>query len=336
MRSTPSPAGTRSTSDRPWRSFGTRVLRQGLGPLISVGLLTALVVFFESDAMLERLVSASPSSIAIAIILSWISMLSTTLRYQRVLLHDLGRGLQVFLSLLRLNLLTNFLSIVFPISGAADVARAGFLWAFYGIGKARSLESVVHDRILALFVLVLLGLLSLPVQHQLGVGREFWLIELVVLVGLIAAILGALMLHKVPVAKWRLLERLARSVARFGSLVGSARELLSQLMLGLVYALCFSGAILVLGSGMGLSLSAALVLSLSPTLLVVQNLPFTYAGWGGREAVVVATLATSGTTPSDALALSIMLGLTITLSTIPGALVYAFGKPAPAGRNETG
>lgn len=336
MRSNPFTTEARSGTDRPRRSLGARILRHSLGPLFSVCLLAALLAFFDSESMLQRLGSGSPVSIAIAVVLTWISMLSTALRYQRVLLRDLGRGLRVFISLLRLNLLTSFLSIVFPVSGAADVARAGFLWALHGIGKVRSVESVLHDRFLALFVLVALGLISMPFQLRLDVGQEFWLIELFVLAGIMAGFLAAFGLRRALVARWRILESLANSIDRFMALVGSARELLIQLALGLVYAVCFSGAILALGSGMGLSLSVPLVLSLSPTLLVVQNLPFTYSGWGGREAVVVTTLATDGVLPSDALALSIMLGLTIALSSLPGALVYAFGKPKPADRNETG
>jgi len=56
---------------------------------------------------------------------------------------------------------------------------------------------------------------------------------------------------------------------------------------------------------------------------VVSALPIFYQGWGGREAIVVATIGGVGqVTNAEAIALSIAFGIVIFLASLPGAVVW--------------
>ncbi|PNQ96029.1 hypothetical protein C1S70_25715 [Azospirillum argentinense] len=62
-------------------------------------------------------------------------------------------------------------------------------------------------------------------------------------------------------------------------------------------------------------------------------LPISLNGWGVREGAFVAGFALYGLGATDALALSLMIGLSVTLSSLPGGLLWLSLKgPKGAGR----
>ena len=61
-----------------------------------------------------------------------------------------------------------------------------------------------------------------------------------------------------------------------------------------------------------------------PVIFFVSSLPVFYLGWGGREAIVIATLGSMGTvTRVEAVALSVALGVVVFLASLPGAAFWA-------------
>ncbi|MGO8920853.1 MAG: lysylphosphatidylglycerol synthase domain-containing protein [Stellaceae bacterium] len=59
-----------------------------------------------------------------------------------------------------------------------------------------------------------------------------------------------------------------------------------------------------------------------PVALLMTALPVSIAGWGVREAAFVVGFGFVGLPASDALALSLLLGLVQTLVRLPGGLVW--------------
>jgi len=66
----------------------------------------------------------------------------------------------------------------------------------------------------------------------------------------------------------------------------------------------------------------SIVLAIGPILPLAQALPISVGGWGVREAAAVALLAMTGVDATSALPVSLMFGVLLVLSTLPGALFW--------------
>lgn len=72
--------------------------------------------------------------------------------------------------------------------------------------------------------------------------------------------------------------------------------------------------------GLGVTLADCVVLI--PVIVLVSILPISVGGWGVRESVMVGLFALIGISSSDALALSVLLGLGGIVVAIPGAFLW--------------
>jgi len=71
-------------------------------------------------------------------------------------------------------------------------------------------------------------------------------------------------------------------------------------------------------------------LIVAPLALFATLIPISFAGWGVREGVVIALLASHGVGSPQALALSLCFGLGLLIISLPGALLWRLRSTAPA------
>ncbi len=64
-------------------------------------------------------------------------------------------------------------------------------------------------------------------------------------------------------------------------------------------------------------------LMIAPLAIFATVIPLSFSGWGVRETIVVAALASQGVDGSHALALSLVFGLLLLILSLPGALMWA-------------
>jgi hypothetical protein len=74
--------------------------------------------------------------------------------------------------------------------------------------------------------------------------------------------------------------------------------------------------------GVGNRLSLGNWIMIVPPVMLIQLLPISLAGWGVREAVLVVALASFGVSAEAALATSVLLGLCLIASGLPGGLIW--------------
>ena len=128
---------------------------------------------------------------------------------------------------------------------------------------------------------------------------------------------------------------LAIILARFhflGAVVGAImdmrRILLSVKQASIIMGLCLTVHCLtmlmfgLLVRGQGVALSAIDVFAIVPLIAISAMIPIGFAGWGMREGLVVAFLATIGIQPEAALLLSVSFGTVVLVASLPGALIY--------------
>ena len=59
-----------------------------------------------------------------------------------------------------------------------------------------------------------------------------------------------------------------------------------------------------------------------PLVLLISTIPVSIAGWGVREAAMVTAFSTVGIEATDSLLVSIAFGLSLTVMSLPGGVVW--------------
>lgn len=226
--------------------------------------------------------------------------------------------------LLKILLVGWFFNQVLPTAVGGDVVRA---WRCHQVGASltTAIGSVVLDRVSGFAVLVALYLVTLP--NLLDIVREpvQQRMLLLVLVGSIAALVMFCMFDRVPFALRRL-----RPIAPLSGLSTEVRRvLLSRPSLSTtVFGLSVIGMLLnilsmdLIGRCVGVELSFARWLAITPPVAIFQLLPLSLGGWGVREAALVILLGTLGIPGETALAASLCIGLSQIVVGLPGGLIW--------------
>lgn len=102
---------------------------------------------------------------------------------------------------------------------------------------------------------------------------------------------------------------------------------------------------------LGLDLDVTLLdcLALIPPVILITTLPISIAGWGVREGAMVAAFSLIGVAAEGALALSLLFGLLVVVTSLPGGVIWLLSGdrstdmsvpdmeagtvPAPSGEN---
>ncbi len=214
-----------------------------------------------------------------------------------------------------------------------------------GLDAGRAVRSVVLDRIAGMAALVLLAAASQPmfidrVDNVAAQGASLAIVAL----GL-GGVVGILALASLPMG-WRRFRPIAATV----SLSRCARHICSRPALFLpIFGFSLAGhalflaGVICLARGLGLEVGIADCLAVVPVALLLSMAPISIAGWGVREGVMVAGLGLLGVDADGALALSVLMGLVVLGSSLPGGVGWladtvrrkAGTMPDPAGAGQT-
>ncbi|AWK90187.1 lysylphosphatidylglycerol synthase transmembrane domain-containing protein [Azospirillum thermophilum] len=204
-----------------------------------------------------------------------------------------------------------------------------------GPATATVVLALVLDRLLALLAVSLLLFAGLPRLAAVVPPDMAWMLPLTVLLG-IAGFAGGLLVDRLPLPGALRANRLAGAafalVARLrGALLAGAT--LRALGHGMLVHLCTLAATLLYARAIGLGLGPLDVLAVMPTAIIAAALPISLNGWGVREGAMVAGFALFGVPLQDALLLSLMIGLSVTLTALPGGFAWLAlsrgGRAAP-------
>src|SRR5206468_3721227 len=84
----------------------------------------------------------------------------------------------------------------------------------------------------------------------------------------------------------------------------------------------FSVAMVCVAAAMHLD-ALPLIFTIAPTILLVQNIPLFYAGFGAREAMLLVMLGNApGIDPNQVLGFSMLVGVMLFASAIPATLAF--------------
>ncbi|MGE3147543.1 MAG: lysylphosphatidylglycerol synthase transmembrane domain-containing protein [Pseudorhodoplanes sp.] len=297
--------------------------------LIATKLLVTVVALFALFSIVDRgmLVSrlhAMDGRIALVVVAAAVAqILLISIRWQLIIRH-LRATPPPFRDTLTISYAGQFFGQVLPFV-AGDGLRA-WLLNVKGFELRLAAESVMIDRAVGLFVLVLIALPPIwiaPILHDHpDIARPIaWLVStLVASAVLVLALAGPL--HRF-LGRWPVLNIVAEVDIRardlFLSFLGIPVVLISLAVHGLSIFSVF-----VLAHAIGMPLSLVDCFALVPIMLLSAMLPIAVGGWGVREGVAMAILPAAGYSSDAALLLSLLFGATLAIAALPGIAAWFY------------
>ena len=300
-----------------------KLLTMALKFLVSVFLIWFLLFNIDLGAAIEKLVDVKKEMLAAAMLVVLVQAIICGLRWE-VVLAAIGKPLG-FLKAFQLALIGSFFNQTLPSAVGGDAVRM-FKAYRYGLGLRGAVNGVVLERVVTVVALVVL----VDAIQPWFVPRVDDAMKTMIIPGLILVTLGTIvglvflmLLDRLPGAlqRWRLVRGL-------GNLGIDARRLFFSgyfpraMVWGFMSHINLSFGVFLLAIGLSLDLIWLDCLVLMPPVILVMTLPISIAGWGVREAAMVAFFGLIGVSPEDAVVLSILFGLTCIAASLPGGLIW--------------
>jgi uncharacterized membrane protein YbhN (UPF0104 family) len=223
-------------------------------------------------------------------------------------------------------LIGHFFNQTLPSTVGGDAMR---MWYAYraGIAAGDAAATVIFDRVIAVTGLLALTAGGLPWLLELvpaGAARSA--IALVVAAGFGALAAAAVLAHFPRLLpEWRVARGFA---ARARRLLASPARVLAGALLSAAGFVLFSWMVFRLAQALGMRLGFADALLLVPPVLLVSAIPVSVAGWGLREGAMVVALGFAGVEPAAAFAVSVLFGIAVAATSLPGAVLWLAGGHA--------
>jgi uncharacterized membrane protein YbhN (UPF0104 family) len=319
----------RSSAILGWRWFGL------INSLVVLGLLVWLIsTRFELRETLLLWRSAHTGWLLLAWAFGMLMMLSAAARTADIVSLEAGKPVS-WAAVLRLQFVTLFMSFTVPIAFAVDVARIALLTQRFDISVGSATRCVLYDRLVGALGMIGVGLLSFILQPFFfrldGRTASFQIaIQLAALLMVAAIVLFGRRSLEFP---GKLGEYVNISINRLADNFRSPGFLIKQSLYALAYCALGAAIFWSVTRAMNLNVPVVALVAFVPLILFVNSLPFLYAGWGGREVVVVALLSGLAGAPSNhALVLSVTYGFVMLCLALPGAALWMarpdFRKPS--------
>jgi len=291
--------------------------------IISAVLIYLIVSHIDANRLLEALGHTNFNLLFVALIFQFLSTLSASYRWYIIMkLLSFPKDKMFYLKSYFKGFFFNQ-ALPTSIGGDAirilDVAKLGFK-------KREAFYAIFIDRIAGLLGLLILNLIANFLLPDILPKKIFWIINIIVILG----IFGVISLYFLQ--KLNFLEKFVptkvffRISQKFIMVYKNIKSSLTQLSLSIITHLFSMLAVYVIAKAVGINESFVLFLSLTPPAILLTIIPISFAGWGVREGALVALFSFAGVDKSLILATSIIYGIILIVSSMPGLFVYLIKK----------
>jgi uncharacterized membrane protein YbhN (UPF0104 family) len=291
---------------------------------VSLGLLVGLALWLDVDRLWVRLAALEPGWVLLALAIGVVQMAASAWRWQFTA-RRLGAPL-TYADALQEYYLGSFLNQILPGGVLGDAARAVRHGRSAGtLGAA--IRAVVLERASGQIALLLLATAAIATSPALlaalgtfiaGVDTSLPAMLLVFM------LIGGLLCRRHP--------RLHASIQRFASdarqALFSARALPWQLASSLLVVSTYLAVYLAAARALGITTAPLDLLAPICLSLLAMVVPLSVAGWGLREAVAAIAWPLAGLAAVDGVAISIVYGVLVLVSSLPGVWVLLVRRGA--------
>jgi glycosyltransferase 2 family protein len=224
---------------------------------------------------------------------------------------------------LRLMLIGHFFNQALPSSIGGDAVRIWCAWRA-GLGFATAANTVIIDRAMTLFSLLLLAAAGLPWLFAIvldPVAR--WALSTVIVAG-VSGYAAFLALTRLPqfMTRWRVVRALLALAALARTATLKPRYAVPVIGLSIVSFIGFSFIVFALARAMQIQVSLGDCILLVPPVILVTVVPVSIAGWGVREGAMVVAFGYLHVPASAAFAVSVLFGVTLAVASLPGSVLW--------------
>ncbi|MQA76180.1 MAG: hypothetical protein GEU88_17915 [Solirubrobacterales bacterium] len=302
--------------------------------VITAGLLTLIAMKIDWDAVGDAVSGAGWGWFVLAVLAVVASFVIGAVRWSWLLAAADVAAARA--RSLRAYFIGAFANNLLPTGFGGDLVRAVIV-AEPGPPLARSLTSVLVDRLSSLGCLVLVGWIGVALDPDAVPSRLVGLLAIVSAIAAAGAAVAVVLLRRGRIGRF-LPERLrpwASEVARVLRDYLADRALLARVVLaGVSLQAMVVVALWLLARTIGVSLPLALLSVVMPLVLIATLAPVTVGGFGIREGAFVALLGEVGVSSGEATVISLLSVAAMAIASLPGglALVIGTGRAGSAGQ----
>ena len=299
--------------------------------IVGVGALAFVIASADARGIAEAIRNTRVAYLPIAVAASFVVIWLMAYRW-KVILHTRGQSPGTGL-LFGCYLIASFFTNFVP-GGSASGDLARFIYVDRMIrDKAFVLSSLVYERLVGMFTLLLVGLVATLISHGHVQTTPIYIAEAVFALAFIA--ISMLMSESISRRVAGVVESVANRlrVGRIGA--GAARTILATselrrrkgllartIAISIAVRLVWSAGCYVVSRAIGLPLSITLVFAFISLADLIRLMPVSVGGLGVREWVLVGLLAGVGIGREQALAFSLLVFAPLYLNAIAGGIFY--------------
>lgn len=293
--------------------------------LVSLLIIIVLARSFDFSQVYSRLDDLSYRYIIFALFVSFLLAISNTFRWQiilRIIDHPIA-----FWSALKMQYIAGFFNQALPSIVGGDAVRV-YLCYKAGTPLQKSLNSVILERMIILSSLIfLVTILQIFVIEQMREGYAHYIFP-VLSFGAVLGTALVMILDRLPseLQHFRVIRGFSNMAVDARRIFLSLKNSMTTMALGLLGNVLLSIIAYLVAKSLGVEIQIIDALVLVPPAILVSSLPISIAGWGVREGAMVATLAYAGVSEVDAIIISVIFGVTIAVSSLPGACFWLMNK----------
>lgn len=297
---------------RRWRWLRTPWVQKGL---VSLGLLAAVALWVEPDAVMAEVQRFAPAWMALALLISVLQVMLSAWRWQLTAgLIDVPLRYRYALREYYLALLVNQL---LPGGVLGDAGRA-HRHARQSSSKGSAWRAVVIERAsgqLAIALYTLIALFTSPLWLTALGFSGLMVVAGVAVIVMVAGVTLMVWLRRSAVTLPAWCAALGQDMRR-GLLQRDVwpRQLISSLAIVLSYGLVMVCA----ARAIGIELATLDILALAPVLLLAMLVPLSIARWGVREGAAAGIWMFVGLPSAQGVAISLAYGVLVLMGSLPG------------------
>lgn len=224
-----------------------------------------------------------------------------------------------------------FFNQTLPSSVGGDAMRV-WLLVRERVGLGKAVNTVLCDRVFALIVLLGLSAITLPTFYRrIDDANARYGVTACVVAGLIGfalfLVLGQQIAHLLR--RWKFSRPFGDLAHDFHLLFTKPGTTALLITSSLAIHLLTIIAAWVIALLLAIQVNLVDCVIVMPPVILITMLPVSIAGWGLREGAMVVGFGLVGVAPSDALAISICLGLANIIVGLPGGVLWLRNRQAP-------
>lgn len=304
------------------------VLHMALRMLVTGACLWLLSRSVDVQQLLALLQRVQLGWIVVAVVVFWLAQVASSLRCAYIA-RQLGGALDLSTSL-KAHFVGLWFNQVLPTSLGGDVVKMAILQKPLGLGLA--VRAGVLDRVSGLVFLMAAVGLTLPLYRGL-LDASHWLGIVVLVAGFFVALVAAVLLAHMVIARWQLppwlatLFQLLKDIWAFRS----GQPLWEQVWTSAIVHANGIASYTLISLALGLPTPWLHYMLIVPLVFLVALMPVSLAGWGVREVGAVWLFGLVAIPREQALAISVCYGLMLVLAALPGLVVFLGSKRAEDG-----